>query len=82
VIFPQQSKLAIVKRRAIRREASMTKKPKAPEVKLGHDLGLRQQLVMTPQLEQAVNILKLSLPELEAMVQNELAPRGNQKKGH
>ena len=59
----------------------MTKK-KAPEVKLGHDLGLRQQLVMTPQLEQAVNFLKHSLPELEAMVQNELASCGDQKKGH
>jgi DNA-directed RNA polymerase specialized sigma54-like protein len=59
----------------------MTKKPKALAVKLGHDLGLRQQLVMTPQLQQAVNILKLSLPELEAMVQNELAPHGRQKKG-
>jgi hypothetical protein len=58
----------------------MTKKPKALEVKLGHDLGLRQQLVMTPQLQQAVNILKLSLLELEAMVQNELAPHGRQKR--
>src|SRR5215471_13913069 len=42
------------------------------EVKLGHDLRLRQQLVMTPQLQQAIKILQLSLPELEAVVQNEL----------
>ena len=44
----------------------------ALEVKLGHDLRLRQQLVMTPQLQQAIKILQLSLPELEAVVQNEL----------
>ena len=43
----------------------------ALEVKLGHDLRLRQQLVMTPQLQQAIKILHLSLPELEALVQNE-----------
>jgi DNA-directed RNA polymerase specialized sigma54-like protein len=43
----------------------------ALEVKLGHDLRLRQQLVMTPQLQQAIKILQLSLPELEALVQNE-----------
>src|SRR5215471_8957076 len=42
------------------------------EVKLGHDLRLRQQLVMTPQLQQAIKILQLSLPELETVVQNEL----------
>ena len=36
------------------------------------DRRLRQQLVMTPQLEQAIKILQLSLPELEALVQNEL----------
>jgi RNA polymerase sigma-54 factor len=44
----------------------------ALEVKLGQDLRLRQQLVMTPQLQQAIKILQLSLPELEAVVQNEL----------
>jgi RNA polymerase sigma-54 factor len=42
----------------------------ALEVKL--DVRLRQQLVMTPQLQQAIKILQLSLPELEAVVQNEL----------
>jgi RNA polymerase sigma-54 factor len=44
----------------------------ALEVKLGQDLKLRQQLVMTPQLQQAIKILQLSLPELEAVVQSEL----------
>jgi RNA polymerase sigma-54 factor len=44
----------------------------APELKLGQDLRLRQQLVMTPQLQQAIKILQLSLPELEAIVQTEL----------
>jgi RNA polymerase sigma-54 factor len=44
----------------------------ALEVKLGHDLRLRQQLVMTPQLQQAIKILQLALPELEAVVQNEV----------
>src|SRR5258708_1624169 len=44
----------------------------ALEVKLGQDLRLRQQLVMTPQLQQAIKILQLSLPELEAIVQSEL----------
>src|ERR1700756_4290194 len=44
----------------------------ALEVKLGHDLRLRQQLVMTPQLQQAIKILQLSLPDLEAVVQSEL----------
>src|SRR5271154_6880095 len=44
----------------------------ALEVKLGQDLRLRQQLVMTPQLQQAIKILQLSLPELEAVVQSEL----------
>ncbi len=34
-------------------------------------LRLLQQLVMTPQLQQAIEILQLSLPELEALVQNE-----------
>ncbi|MGH7913537.1 MAG: hypothetical protein ACREPW_02650, partial [Candidatus Binataceae bacterium] len=29
----------------------------APELKLGQDLRLRQQLVMTPQLQQAIKIL-------------------------
>src|SRR5882672_5308174 len=44
----------------------------ALEVKLGQDLRLRQQLVMTPQLQQAIKILQLSLPELESIVQTEL----------
>lgn len=44
----------------------------ALEVKLAHDLRLRQQLVMTPQLQQAIKILQLSLVELETVVQNEL----------
>jgi RNA polymerase sigma-54 factor len=44
----------------------------ALEVKLGQDLRLRQQLVMTPQLQQAIKILQLSLPELETIVQSEL----------
>jgi RNA polymerase sigma-54 factor len=44
----------------------------APELKLGQDLRMRQQLVMTPQLQQAIKILQLSLPELEAVVQTEL----------
>jgi len=33
----------------------------------------RQQLVMTPQLQQAIKILKLSLPELKATVRQSLA---------
>jgi RNA polymerase sigma-54 factor len=44
----------------------------ALEVRLGQDLRLRQQLVMTPQLQQAIKILQLSLPELETVVQAEL----------
>src|SRR5579885_6421 len=44
----------------------------ALEVKLGQDLRLRQQLVMTPQLQQAIKILQLSLPELETVIQSEL----------
>ncbi|HVC43789.1 MAG TPA: RNA polymerase factor sigma-54 [Candidatus Binataceae bacterium] len=44
----------------------------ALEIKLGQDLRLRQQLVMTPQLQQAIKILQLSLPDLEAVVQSEL----------
>jgi RNA polymerase sigma-54 factor len=44
----------------------------ALEIKLGQDLRLRQQLVMTPQLQQAIKILQLSVPELEAVVQAEL----------
>jgi RNA polymerase sigma-54 factor len=42
------------------------------EVKLGQDLRLRQQLVMTPQLQQAIKILQLSLPDLETVIQTEL----------
>src|SRR6266404_4110339 len=44
----------------------------ALDIKLGQDLRLRQQLVMTPQLQQAIKILQLSLPELESIVQSEL----------
>ncbi|MCL5043822.1 MAG: RNA polymerase factor sigma-54 [Deltaproteobacteria bacterium] len=44
----------------------------ALEVKLGQELRLRQQLVMTPQLQQAIKILQLSLPDLEALVEGEL----------
>src|SRR5215472_4531778 len=44
----------------------------ALEVKLAHDLRLRQQLVMTPQLQQAIKILQLPLTELETVVQAEL----------
>src|SRR5215469_1299425 len=44
----------------------------AMEVKLGQELRLRQQLVMTPQLQQAIKILQLALPELEMIVQKEL----------
>lgn len=44
----------------------------ALEIKLGQNLRLRQQLVMTPQLQQAIKILQLSLPELETIVQSEL----------
>src|SRR5215510_1847876 len=44
----------------------------ALEVKLGRDLRLRKQLVMNPQLQQAIKILQLSLPELETVVQTEL----------
>jgi DNA-directed RNA polymerase specialized sigma54-like protein len=40
----------------------------ALEIKLGHDLRLPQQLVMTPQLQHAIEILQISLPELEAVV--------------
>src|SRR5580704_12337782 len=43
----------------------------APERKINRDWEPRQQLVMTPQLEQAVKILQLSLPELEVIVRNE-----------
>ena len=44
----------------------------ALEIKITQNVGLRQQLVMTPQLQQAIKILQLSLPELEAVVQSEL----------
>jgi hypothetical protein len=36
---------------------------KCGTIKLGQDLRPRQQLVMTPQLQQAIKILQLSLPE-------------------
>ena len=35
-------------------------------------MRLRQQLVMTPQLQQAIKILQLAVPELELVVQREL----------
>jgi len=44
----------------------------AIETRLHLDVRLKQQLVMTPQLQQAIKILQLSLPELETVVQNEL----------
>jgi RNA polymerase sigma-54 factor len=44
----------------------------ALETRLGQELRLRQQLVMTPQLQQAIKILQLALPDLEAVVQSEL----------
>src|SRR5579885_3545309 len=44
----------------------------ALEAKLGQELRLRQQLVMTPQLQQAIKILQLAVPELETVVQTEL----------
>jgi RNA polymerase sigma-54 factor len=42
------------------------------EARISIEPRLRHQLVMTPQLQQAIKILQLSLPELEAVVQNEL----------
>jgi RNA polymerase sigma-54 factor len=44
----------------------------ALEIKISQSLRTTQQLVMTPQLQQAIKILQLSLTELEAVVQNEL----------
>jgi len=44
----------------------------ALEIKISQSLRTTQQLVMTPQLQQAIKILQLSLPELEAVVQSEL----------
>src|SRR5579885_837638 len=44
----------------------------ALEAKLGQELRLRQQLVMTPQLQQAIKLLQLAVPELETVVQAEL----------
>src|ERR1700722_4022443 len=44
----------------------------ALEIKISQSLRTSQQLVMTPQLQQAIKILQLSLPELEAVVQSEL----------
>jgi phage-related protein len=41
-------------------------------IKLHQDLPLRQQLVMTPQLQEAVKKLQLSLPELETIERSEL----------
>ena len=38
------------------------------QIKFGRDLPLRQQLVITPELRQAIKILKLTLPELAAVV--------------
>ena len=42
------------------------------ETKLGQELRLHQQLVMTPQLQQAIKILQLPVVELEAMIQSEV----------
>jgi RNA polymerase sigma-54 factor len=44
----------------------------ALEARISIEPRLRHQLVMTPQLQQAIKILQLSLPELETVVQNEL----------
>ena len=44
----------------------------ALEVKLGQDLRLRQQLVMTPQLQQAIKMLQLSNIELADFVEAEI----------
>ena len=44
----------------------------ALEARLSINTRLSQKLVMTPQLQQAIKILQLSLPELEAVVQSEL----------
>lgn len=41
----------------------------ALEARLSINARLSQKLVMTPQLQQAIKILQLSLPELEAVVQ-------------
>jgi DNA-directed RNA polymerase specialized sigma54-like protein len=43
--------------------------------KFGQRPRLGQQLVITPQLDQAIKILQLSLPELEAIVAAELAKK-------
>jgi len=44
----------------------------ALDLKITQSARLDQRLVMTPQLQQAIKILQLSLPELEAVVQSEL----------
>src|SRR5207253_7554602 len=43
-------------------------KPMALRENIGQDRALPQQLVMTPQLEHALSVLQLSLPELEAVM--------------
>ena len=48
----------------------------AMEAKLGQELRLRQQLVMTPQLQQAIKILQLAVPDLEIVVQAEAGEVG------
>ena len=45
------------------------------ETKFGQKPRLGQQLVMTPQLQHAIKILQLSLPELEAIVATEPAKK-------
>jgi DNA-directed RNA polymerase specialized sigma54-like protein len=45
-------------------------------MKLGHELGL---LVMTPQLQQAIDVLRLSLPELNELVTRQLKKEGKRK---
>jgi hypothetical protein len=49
---------------------------KCGKMKLGHELGL---LVMTPQLQQAINVLRLSLPELNELVTSQLKKEGKRK---
>src|SRR5208337_4881012 len=70
--FPSFGLIPGCGRAAGRRDGLADNSSMALEVKLGQDLRLRQQLVMTPQLQQAIKILQLSLPELEAIVQSEL----------
>jgi len=47
---------------------------KCGTIELAQDLLRQQRLVMTPQLEQAIKILQLSVPELAAVVQMNWLP--------